>query len=161
MSKYKKYGEEYKINYKFSDSKKYFSYPITSRKILNSYSYVNPNLHEINNIYYASTEPTERNVILPTNIPTNIPTNVRATYCPTNKNLTTVLPTNYNNNNNNNNNLTTVFIISFTTIFISLCLFIAYFYRYYLKYKKIKKELKQIKQDKLDLEFGVSYIEDI
>jgi len=156
MTKYKEFVEEYKISKKFPINKQYFSYPITSRKILNSYSYATPNLNEINNIYHT-TEPTEKNEILPTNIPTN----ARATYCPTNKNLTTVLPTNYNNNNNNNNNLTTVFIISFTTIFISLCLFIAYFYRYYLKYKKIKKELKQIKQDKLDLEFGVSYIEDI
>jgi len=150
MTKYKEYVEEYKISKKKTINQKYFSYPITSRKILNSYIHEN----SINNTYYTS-EPTEKNVILPTKLPTNI----RATYCPTNKKLTTFFPTNYINNNNNN--ITTIFIISFTTIFISLCLFTAYFFKYYLKYKKIKKELKQFKQDKLDLEFGVSSIEDI
>jgi uncharacterized membrane protein YciS (DUF1049 family) len=155
MTKYKKYVEEYKISKKFPINKKYFSYPLTSKKFLNSYIHEN----SINNTYYTS-EPSEKNENMPTYIPTYMPTRIRATYCPTNKNLTTFFPTNYINNNNNNN-ITTIFIISFTTIFISLCLFTAYFFKYYLKYKKIKKELKQLKQDKLDLEFGISSIEDI
>jgi ATP-dependent Zn protease len=161
MTKYKKFVEEYNISNKFLNNKKYSSYHITSRQFLNSYSYANFYLNSINNIYYT-TEPTERNEIMSTNLPTTylpttyLPTTHLPTRCPTIENLTTIFPTNYiNKNNDNNNNNNTVFIISFTTIFISLCLFIACFYKYYLKYKKTKK------QDKLDLEFGISYIEDI
>jgi hypothetical protein len=175
MTKYKEFVEEYNISNKFSNNKNFISYHITSIPILNMYSYENLNLNSINNIYYTK-EPTERNEImstnlptnlhtnLPTNLHTNLPTNLHTnlpTNCPTVKNLTTIFPTNYinkNNNNNDNKNNNKVFIISFTTIFISLCLFIAYFYKYYLKYKKNKKQLKQ---DKLDLEFGITYIEDI
>jgi len=156
MTKYKEYVEEYKISKKKPINKKYFSYPLTSNKFLNSYIHEN----SINNTYYTS-EPSEKNENIHTKLPTYIPTHISATYCPTNKNLTTFFPTNYINNNNNNDNITTVFIISFTTIFISVSLFTAYFFKYYLKYKKIKRELKQLKQDKLDLEFGISSIEDI
>jgi hypothetical protein len=147
MTKYKEFVEEYKVNYKFSDNKKYFSYPMFPIK-KNTYIY------ESNNIYYT-TEPTEKNEALPITLPTILPTTLHTNY-----------PT-YNNSNiensittvkSENNDANTIFIICFTTIFISLCLFMSYFYKYYLKYKKNKKKLKQ---DKLDLEFGISYIEDI
>ena len=158
VEKYTNFVEKYNVEFYNINN-----YPTTYNKLLN-------NFMVMDNIYYTS-EPTEQINFNITNLPTNMHTYLPSklnTICPTITNLKTNFPTitnlttnfpiNYVNNNNNDNNFTTIFTISFVTIFISLFLFIICFYKYYLKYKRKKKKLKQ---DKLDLEFGISYIEDI
>jgi hypothetical protein len=191
MSKYKDFVEEYKVSYKFSDSKKFFSYPN-----LNSYFNSNSRYNFKKDNYYTA-EPTEKNSELPTTLtptmqtisPTTLkpsmqtisptmqtisPTTLSPTMqtispttyiyytssCPSIKNSTTFIPTIKNENNYNyinNNDLIIALTIPFSFVFFASVLFTIYYYKFYLK-DTIQPQIEREKE--LDLNFGLTYVDD-
>jgi len=173
MSKYKDFVEEYKVSYKFSDSKKFFSYPN-----LNSHFNSNSRYNLKKDNYYTA-EPTEKNsespttlsptmqTISPTTLSPTMQTISPTTYiyytsssCPSIKNSTTFIPTIKNENNYNyinNNDLIIALTIPFSVVFFASVLFTIYYYKFYLK-DTIQPQIKREKE--LDLNFGLTYVDD-
>jgi hypothetical protein len=160
---YKKYVKEYIFDL---NTKNIISYEI------NYLNALNPNLNSIN--YYFTSEPTEQTtselpsqVISYTNIPTSRliqtprPTDTLIeldTNCPSMLNTTKPIPIKILTNNTENKNETKIFIISVCCVTIFLLIFLLYFYKYYVRYKKRNDENKK---NDLDIEFGISYIDDL
>jgi hypothetical protein len=84
MSKYKDFVEEYKVSSKFSDSKKFFSYPN-----LNSHFNSNSRYNLKKDNYYTA-EPTEKNSESPTTLSPTMQTISPTTLSPT---MQTISPT--------------------------------------------------------------------
>jgi hypothetical protein len=168
MSNYKKFVEEYKINYKlFGNNIKDFSYPRTYA----SFSLSIPMYHSSKyySMYMSNREPTEKKYTSEPseNDYTSEPTEKKYTIKPSN--LYTKCPSiivnesfnptvykdiqNINVENKNNN----VLIISICIVSFSLCFFVTFYKFCYLKYKK---KLERRKKDDLDLNFGLSYVDD-
>jgi len=117
---------------------------------------------QLNNRNYYTLEPTELFSYSPINLPTNSPTYL-PTYLPTN--LKTDCPTVFNSTNlptvqlviENSNNDKNILIITLPIIFFILILFLLLYKYFYLKYKNKQRKLKT---DELNLDFGLSYVDD-
>jgi len=101
---------------------------------------------------YYTLEPTE--YVTP-DLPTYMPSNLLITRVPTTINSTTTIPI-IHYEINNGDDLLVILSVTCSTFFFCLFLFTIYFYKYYyVKYKKI------LKINEVDIEFGVSYVDDI
>jgi hypothetical protein len=164
IKNYKKYVEEHKDDFKHKN--------LFSRH--RDFSLVSPKISDLeirnfDSMYtksytYFTEEPTEKpsgknnydTPISQTKPPAEI-----YTKCPSSVNSTTYIPTinftirNFASTNNNNNNNYIILITTFSLFSFFIFLFTIYFYKYYyLKY------VKKNKDNKIDLDFGITYVDD-
>jgi len=171
MRSYKDFVEKQDINYTLLKNKNL----VLSSEFLNLYENPKLKLNSLKSkkISYYTEEPTEYIQYLNTNLPTFMQTNlpkIIKTNLPTfmQTNLPKIIKTNCpsinsaknikNITENKNLILNYVFIIFYSSISFILFLLMIFVCKY--KYLKYKKNLKKIEEKKLDLDFGITYIDD-
>ena len=155
MRSYKDFVEKQDINYTLLKNKNL----VLSSEFLNLYENPKLKLNSLKSkkISYYTEEPTEYIQYLNTNLPTFMQTNlpkIIKTNCPSINSAKNIK----NITENKNLILNYVFIIFYSSISFILFLLMIFVCKY--KYLKYKKNLKKIEEKKLDLDFGITYIDD-